>query len=51
MGTYVLRARAPKKGFATVTIKGVRPPYRDETVKAAVAEYAYKVTYARGGRE
>ena len=48
MGTYVYRARAPKKGFATVTLKDpVVESLRGKpfTIKAAVAEYAYRASY------
>ena len=48
MGIYVYRARSPKKGFETViltdpVIEGLRG--KPLTVKAAVAEYAYKTVW------
>ena len=56
MGIYVYRARSPKKGFETViltdpVIEGLRG--KPLTVRAAVAEYAYKTVcggYADGDR-
>ncbi len=41
MGIYVYRARSPKKGLQEVTIG-------NETVSAAVAEYAYKMSFDAG---
>ena len=38
MGIYVYRARSPKKGLQEVAVG-------NETVKAAVAEYAYKTVW------
>jgi len=44
MGIYVYRARSPKKGLQEVVVG-------NETVKVAVAEYAYKVSYDKYGQE
>ena len=41
MGIYVYRARSPRKGLQKVTIG-------NETVSAAVAEYAYKISFDAG---